>query len=133
MSLFVDDLRDYLISLDIAPEDNIFCNYRPDDPESIIVITEYDSTGTFGVYDSNVRRVQFIVREKRLTEAARKSWEVYNTLFKDKQYIIHINEDRFIIPVPLQSPFHLETDDRGRKIYVFNASITTNKDFKEEK
>ena len=129
MGLFLDDLREYFISRGILSGEQILINYRPDDPDLILVLSEYDSSGQFGVYHANSRRVQFLLRNVSQTEAARKSWEIFNSLFIDGQFIIHINEDRFIIPTPLQSPFHLEEDDKERSVYVFNASIATNKDF----
>ena len=129
MGMLVDDIGDYIISQGLAKDGEVFSNFRPDDPDFVVVISEYDSRTSIGVTHAGSRRFQIIIRAKRQTESAGKAWAIYKSIFKDNQSFIHINEDRFIVPVPLQQPLPLETDDRGRSVYVFNVLVTTNNDF----
>jgi hypothetical protein len=130
MSELVRDIGDYLIEKSIIKGfgEDLFLNYEPEDPDDIVVLTEYKSIPA-GFVPVAVRHMQIKVRGIDRQAALMKIWEIHNSFVKQgNEFIIYLS-DRYLIPSALQYPTPLMVDDKERHVFVFNLSLTTTKDF----
>jgi hypothetical protein len=108
---------------------NIYQDNIPDEPDSVIVLTEYNSKTALGMFNSAVvRYVQVLTRSPSASAGkaeALKLFKLFNTLDDN---ITDLPNDRWAIIKPLQSPFKISEDGQNRIYYGFNVAITTNCD-----
>lgn len=131
MADFLIDLAQYLIANGIGQEigKDIHLDYRPDKPDSIIVLTEYAGPQPQLKIDVVSRRVQVLVRDKSFENCKSRAWKIFNLLSNpDDEGEIFAPSGRWMIPHPLQTPYRLDIDEKNRAVYTFNLGVATIKD-----
>ena len=132
MSMLVDDLGQFLIDSGIAKGfgNDLFLSYIPQDPDNVIVLTEYNGLPSGMGISAVTRNVQIKVRNLDYVTGNSICWQIFNLFIQgeNQDFILDINPNRFIIASALNSPTPLMLDDRDRQEFVFNLQFTTNRD-----
>lgn len=120
------DIVTYFAKLNIVKGDGIdtFRDFVPAEPDSIVVLTEYQGSPIVPYELSVHRSVQVSVRDKSANAARLKALELFHALRSDS-LIIKFNEDRWGQVSLRQTPIRLGTDQQNRVTYGFNIGITT--------
>lgn len=101
-----------------------FREFTPEEPDNLVVLTEYSGSPPVH-YESLVHRsVQVTVRNKDADAARRKALEIFKALQSDNT-IVHFTEERWGQVVLRQAPFKSGVDSSERSTYAFNMGITT--------
>ena len=120
MSLFLQDLRDYLVSEGLATERKAFFDYYPDDNTDFITITCYDNDSL-----TDERSIQVMARNTTVVDCLNSLNGIYNNLFgnyQGRENVIEINSTPCYFS-PLSKPAYLKYLN-GLFYYVFNMKVT---------
>lgn len=106
---------------------DVFRDFRPESPDSLVVLQEY-SGDPASMYDPRVHRsVQISTRAKDADEARRKALSIFKA-FQDKRMDdgrVDLTPARWGQVYLRQPPFMLKRDENNRTIYAFNIGVTT--------
>lgn len=125
------DLVQWLISEGHVTADgvDIFRDFRPDTPENVVSLYEYDSMlPTKKGIKASVRYVQITVRNSSVDDAKNKCMAIFKSFEESDEAIMELASGRWVIMIPRQMPFKIGIDDNGLTTYGFNVAITTNTD-----
>lgn len=130
METFLEVAADYLISNGIGEKvgKDVFLDFRPENPDSIISLFEYGGTKTPKNIDPVNRRFQVLVRSRDFAECKAICWKIFNLLADPNIEAEVVHKGRFMIFDALQTPFRLDLDGKNRAVYAFNVSVTTSRD-----
>jgi hypothetical protein len=130
MAELIRDIGQYFIdnSHGIEIGQDIFLNYRPDQPDNITCIYEYAGHPVEPGIEALQRKVQILVRDLDDLTCEKRSWDLFKICDIPEQRIITTNSGRWMVTQAMQSPFKLEIDPHNRTIYIFNLSITASRD-----
>lgn len=120
------DIVTYLMAKSVVSGDGVdaFRDFTPDQPDSIVVLTEYPGSPSVP-YESAVHRsVQVSVRDKSADRARSKALEIHK-LLQSENSIVVFTPERWGQVTLRQPPFRLDTDKQDRVTYAFNFGITT--------
>ena len=120
------DIVTYLTANNAVKGDGIdtFRDFTPEQPDNLVVLTEYAGNPTVHFEPSAHRSVQVSVRDKSADVARRKALEIFK-LFQSENLIVDFTPDRWGQISLRQPPFRLSTDKSNRVTYAFNMGITT--------
>ena len=107
-----------------AVDSDIFKDFIPDEPNDIVVVSEYSGTNVVPFANASVRSIQILCRAKTPSRAREKCWNIFN-LFVDLMPITQIGERTCVLALR-NSPFKMEVYKKNRHSYVFNMGITIN-------
>lgn len=101
---------------------NLFMSQLPDTPDAASALIEYGGTGgdlrlSNGRPLDELPRVQVLVRAKTYLEAETKARQLYTALH---MRVRTLGTTLYIACQPLQPPFYLKRDEKGRTLMVFN-------------
>lgn len=124
--MILDDLKAHLIAKSlIGSGENVYFNFAQSD-NNCVILWEYGGfPAVFGRYDQT-KTVQVTVKNTSMQTAQAKSHAIYNELATGLDYK-EINGRKTSIEGN-QPPFFLEKDEQNRYSYVFNITITSNRD-----
>lgn len=135
MADLVQDIGTYLIGLGRASAigEDLVLDFLPNDPDSIICITEYGGSGVPIGVSALTRRVQILVRDVAASVAKQRAWEIFNDLDHPpgdypEGRILYLTPVRWTVAQALQQPTPLGQDANSRYRYAFNVSFTTYRD-----
>lgn len=137
MADLLQDIAEYLDYQEVKNEEGIFLDFTPDEPDSVVVLYEYEGSATTPGTEGVVRRFQVTVRSEadKPDDARQKAWEVFNTLDRlDKVFDLREVDDeefesqRWGVLSALQTPHKIKVDENGRTIYGFNMTMVTHRD-----
>lgn len=131
MNDLIREIGSLLVSNGIAAgiNNDVFLDYRPDTPDNIICIKEYEGFSVSHGVDIHGRKIQILVRNTNSLQAKSKSKEIFDFLCPDDpECTIDLNDDRCALIEAMQTPFKLEVDNKNRTVYVCNYSILTTSD-----
>lgn len=124
MADLLTDIVAYLVDAGLATEGNIFTDFAPETPDSIIVVYEYES-GPVPLHANVAQRsVQISVREKSPALARKKAYNLYNALYSEDK-LLYFTADRYALVTLRNTPIKLEVDEADRHYYKFNIGLTT--------
>lgn len=120
------DIVTYLANENIVKGDGIdtFRDFVPDEPDSVVALTEYTGNPVVHYDPATHRSVQVSVRDKNADVARLKALEIFKSLQSDN-LIIKFTEERWGQVFLRQPPFRMNTDQQSRVTYGFNMGITT--------
>lgn len=130
MSYLLQDLAGYLIESGIgtALGEDVFLDFLPDQPNNVVVISEYSGLPTTTGVEALDRRVQIRVRNADAEEARLLSWKAFNLLDTPENRIQLASNNRWMMTQALQTPFKVDIDGKERVSYVFNLAVVTYRD-----
>jgi hypothetical protein len=112
--------------LAVQKDVDIFKDYSPENPDTCIIVYEYNGS-PIGIFtDLSVRSVQIVVRNKIGQEAKKLADQVLK-LFNPETGIMLI-QSRTCVIANRNTPIKIGVDEHDRKLYAFNLGITTNLD-----
>lgn len=120
MTLFLQDLRDYLVTQSLATTGKAFFDYYPDDNSDFITLTCYDNDA-----DTDARSIQVMARNTTAVACLTSLNAIYNHLFenyKGRENVIIINSTPCYFK-PLTKPAYLKNLN-NLFYYVFNMKVT---------
>ena len=121
------DIVNYFVANKLAQGDGIDCfrDFSPEEPDNIIVLTEYKGDEVPN-YETDVvhRSVQITTRNTDADAARACALDLAKSLKSDTKFI-QFNEKRWGQVTLRQPPFKIEQDENKRTIYGFNIGITT--------
>lgn len=119
------DIVNKMIAQGFATEKDtdIFKDYKPDSPDSCIVISEYNGSTAPTLSEMNVRSIQVLVRESNSNTAMSRSWDIF-TAWKSAEMVSDILDTPSIIAMR-NTPVKINIDSQERVEYAFNMGITT--------
>lgn len=118
MSLLMD-LKTYLSERGFA---NIYRDYKPDKPDSVISLFVYGATVDDG--GGGLRWLQIQVRDKNPDVAFSICWSLSTMLDSGlEEELIYLSEQRPVICRPKSRPKHMERDDKERTTYYCELAI----------
>lgn len=133
--MLVQDLANYLVAngLCYVPESVtfpwVFCNWRPEDPDKLIVISDYMTTEPLVTMNGAAKpiverpRVQVLVRDT--PEAAVACYNTAREVYKKLCLILDLPISGTLYSlVPLDSPAMIGRDDQQRVNYAMNFQVT---------
>jgi hypothetical protein len=128
MAELTRDIATYLIAQGQATAvgTDVFLDTRPDTPDNAVCVFEYAGEPST-IQDDLSRRVQILVRNKSYATGRAKAWDIHAALDKPEARTLTMNGRRAWVRA-LQPPFKLETDDKGRAVFVFNLEVRTSRD-----
>lgn len=133
MSL-LDDLVSMIVTAGIATEldTDIFENFMPDLPESVVDLEEFDSVvSPIRGANASVRYIQVKVRDRSSSVAQTKAKQIFDLLMhsdSDDEDIMYLTSGRWVIINPQQLPFKIAITEHDLYVWGFNAAITTSND-----
>lgn len=127
MANLLEDLANFLIAGQYAVGigTDLFLNNRPDQPDNILCLYEYNGTAS-DLADIGNRRIQCVVR----TTSEEVTRVRINAIFKAfREHSAQIEDEligvRWIKFTPLTTPARLYQDEHQRTLYSFNLSCVT--------
>ena len=120
MTLFLQDLRDYLVNKGLATTGKAFFDYYPDDNTDFITVACYDNDGL-----TDERSIQIMVRDTTAVKCLNSLNAIYKNLFGDyqgRENVIEINSTPCYF-TPLSKPAYLKNLN-NLFYYVFNMKVT---------
>ncbi len=121
------DVVQHLVDNGLVQGDGIdaFRDFRPEDPDHVVVLYEYQGSPRVH-YEPNVNRsVQVTVRDKDADVARQLCVQIYNLLYSQESYVVHFTPSRWGQVYLRQPPFRLLQDSKDRVVYGFNIGVTT--------
>lgn len=129
MADMLDDLKTYLITNGIGSDSSIKLDNKPEDPDDVIVLSEYPGNPINFGEASVDRNVQIIVRNTSRGDAHDICWSIFNLFEIVTDTRIHdLTSTRFAIIYSKQAPYKMGVDEKGRYMYVFNMGVTSQRD-----
>lgn len=130
MATLLEDMVSYLIAQGLVVGDgiDIFRDYSPDTPDSVVILHEYAGNPTQKGIQVDIRNVQVTVRAATATAAKTLCSLLYNVLNPQEESITDLTATRWAIVNAKQPPFKIAVDLAKRVIYGFNMSIVTYRD-----
>jgi|WetSurMetagenome_2_1015567.scaffolds.fasta_scaffold302881_2 hypothetical protein len=121
------DITLFLIANGVGTADgvDIFRDFEPEMPDNIIVLSEYNGSGSVSYDPTSLRSIQIKVRNIDADSARQKALIIYKLLYKDEDQRIDFTTDRWGQVSLRQSPFRIGSDKSNRVSYGFNCGITT--------
>lgn len=113
------------ILTEYTPKVNAFTDVRPNKPDSLLVVNEYDSGQ--GKYNNicATRYVQIQIRHKSNSVAKAHCWQVFNHLGDVKHENFVELSDRLVAIYVQKTPRKLLVDDQGRYVWFIDLAITS--------
>jgi hypothetical protein len=130
MADFLTDLAELLIFNGFGTKvgKDVFLDYRPEKPDSLIALVEYSGSGQMNI-DAVNRDVQVLVRDKVFEDCKSRCWQIYNLLNDpEDEGEMFTPSGRFLLVTPLQTPYRLNIDGENRGVYAFNVGFVTTRD-----
>ena len=120
------DIITYLTDNDAVKGDGIdaFRDFSPEEPDNIVVVTEYSGSPQVPFEPLVHRSVQVSVRNISADMARRKALEIYKLLQSETKRI-DFTPERWGQVSLRQTPFRMNTDTQDRVTYCFNIGVTT--------
>lgn len=120
------DIVTYLTAHAVVDGDGIdaFRDFTPEEPDSVVVLTEYPGSPSVPYETAVHRSVQVSVRDKSADRARSKALEIHK-LLQSENSIVVFTPERWGQVTLRQTPFRLSTDTLDRVTYAFNFGITT--------
>ena len=106
---------------------DVFIDYQPTEPNSLIVINEFPGLATRVGIDAVERSIQLVVRDFDPTTAHTRIWGIFNLLdqIENKARVIG---GRAMSLYARQPPFKIAVDEQRRFLYGFNMGVTTTRE-----
>jgi hypothetical protein len=121
------DIALFLIDHKLATEDgvDIFRDFEPETPDNIIILSEYNGSGTVSYDPVSNRSIQIKVRNIDADRARQIALMIYKLLYKDEDQRVDFTPERWGQVSLRQTPFRISTDKSNRVVYGFNCGITS--------
>lgn len=118
------ELANKLVLANVCNEidEDIFTDFRPTDPDEVVVLTEYKGTSPAMFTNMSVRSVQVYVRSRKNMIAKEKIWRIYD-LLHTLDGIITLDKKISIINIR-HTPIKIGVDEKNRYEWVMNLGIT---------
>ncbi len=129
MASLLLDMVTYLSTEGLVAGDGIdtFRDFRPEEPDHVVVLYEYQGSPRI-YYEPLVNRsVQVTVRDKDADAAKQLCDTIYNVLYSSDT-VVHFTSNRWGQVYLRQPPFKLSQDSKDRIVYAFNIGVTTTAD-----
>lgn len=107
-----------------AADVDIFKDFIPENPDDIVVVSEYSSLAVVPFANASVRSIQILCRAKSASKAREKCWKIFDS-FLSKLPMTTIGGRTCVLALR-NAPFKIEVDKKNRHLYVFNMGITIN-------
>lgn len=127
----LDELVEYLATkLTLEPGENLFYNSLPDEPDEAILLQQLPRTiAVPSSIDASCYVVEVTTRSLSNETAYEMGRSVYRWLYTDNEDvseadgIIHLSDKRSVATVLLSEPTWKQTDNNGRKYFVFRVRV----------
>lgn len=122
----IGDVANLIIGEELAQavDVDIFKDFIPDNPDDIVVVSEYSSLQVVAFANASVRSIQIVCRSKSNSKAREKCWKIFDT-FLSRIPITTIGGRTCVLAIR-NAPFKMEVDKKNRHLYVFNMGVTIN-------
>lgn len=127
----LDEITTYVAAkLDLEPGENIFYNSLPDEPDDALLIQLLPrSLPTPSPIDAECYVIEVSSRSMSNDVAYQQAESAYRWLYTDKadtadaDGIVNISENLSVATVMLNTPAWKQTDNNGRKYFVFRVRV----------
>ena len=122
------DIVEYLTSLKLIQGDGVdtFRDFKPETPDNIISLHEYQGDPVSPYTDVVHRSVQVVVRNKSAEQAHRLAIDLYKAFVSEDDTLrIDFTDGRWGQVHVRQTPYKFSQDESDRTHYGFNLGITT--------
>lgn len=122
----LQEIIDYLIQQGVATEKDrdIFKDHTPDQPDTCLVVREYNGGAAPWYSEASQRSVQVVARAKNSQEAMQKAWAAFSALRPTDSIVNYLGHPCMIHI--RNTPIKIDKDERGRNVYAFNMGVITN-------
>ena len=130
MSDMLKDIKAFLVTNNIYTSSKIYLDSKPDSPEDVCCVFEYQGAPPDPAADFLERRVQVLTRALSYTAAKANAWAIFNLLDKseDPEDIINLTSSRIAVISAIHQPYKLEEDNKKRTVFVCNYTVLTDRD-----
>lgn len=104
-----------------------FCDFIPEEPDNIVIISEYAGQAYMAVDNAVNRSVQISVRSTEAESGYTKINELFTILQANREddCKVQLTDTRWCQLYLRQTPFKYKIDGNNRILYGFNVGVTT--------
>lgn len=123
MADLLADIAAYIVDAEVT-EVPIFTDFEPEEPDTAIIINEYQGGPQVMHTTTSQRSIQILARSKSVQNAKNLAQLVYDLVSPTDRYL-NLTVERWCMAYPRQTPFKIKIDESDRVYYGFNIGLTT--------